>query len=143
MTGRHSKRPAAHAQVPAQRGPHPLGITDTQTHLEHLVTDESLGASAASRMPLGCLSESPGRRRPDKPGGAGQRAADPLMPLGIPPSWGLSPVDWHAHAHAIDITADHPLVSPVSVPGWWPRAVAATTAAPPRRWSFTPRTGQF
>lgn len=44
MAGRHSKRRGAHAQVPEQRGPRPLGITDAQTHLEHLVTDESLAA---------------------------------------------------------------------------------------------------
>jgi hypothetical protein len=37
-------------------------------------------------------------------------AADPLIPLEIPPSWGLSSLDWRAHA--IDIAADHP-------PGVW------------------------
>jgi hypothetical protein len=56
-------------------------------------------------------------------------------------SWGLSPVD--AHAHAIDIAAHHPLVSPVGLPSWWPGAVAVTAAAPPCWWSFTMRTGQF
>lgn len=40
MPGRH-RRQAAHAQVPAQRGPRPLGITDAHTHVEHLMTDES------------------------------------------------------------------------------------------------------
>ncbi len=44
MAGRHSKRRRAQAQIPAQRGSRALGITDAQTHLEHLVTDESLAA---------------------------------------------------------------------------------------------------
>jgi hypothetical protein len=44
MAGQHSKRRGAQAQVPEQRGPRPLGITDAQTHLEHLVTEESLAA---------------------------------------------------------------------------------------------------
>lgn len=44
MAGRHSKRPGARARIPEQRGPRPLGITDAQTHLEHLVTEESLAA---------------------------------------------------------------------------------------------------
>ncbi len=44
MAGRHSKRRGAPAQISEQRGPRPRGITDAQTHLEHLVTDESLAA---------------------------------------------------------------------------------------------------
>ncbi len=48
MAGRHSKRRGAPAQIPAQRGPRPLGITDAQTHLEHLVTEDSLAADRHS-----------------------------------------------------------------------------------------------
>ncbi len=44
MAGRHSKRRDAHAQIPERRGSRALGITDAQSHLEHLVTDESLAA---------------------------------------------------------------------------------------------------
>jgi hypothetical protein len=40
MTGRH-RRQAAHASIPVQRRPRPLGIIDAQTHIEHLMTDES------------------------------------------------------------------------------------------------------
>ncbi|MGH3548330.1 MAG: hypothetical protein ACRDQU_09505 [Pseudonocardiaceae bacterium] len=44
MAGRHSKRRGAHAQVLEQRGSRPLGITDALTHIEHLVSDESVAA---------------------------------------------------------------------------------------------------
>lgn len=45
MAGRHSKRVGGpHVRIPAQRGPRPLRITDARTHMEHLVTDESLAA---------------------------------------------------------------------------------------------------
>jgi hypothetical protein len=44
MAGRHSKRRVAHPQVPEQWGPRPLGITDALTHVEHLVSDESVAA---------------------------------------------------------------------------------------------------
>jgi hypothetical protein len=40
MTGRHRLQ-AERAQIPVQRRPRPLGIIDAQTHVEHLVTDES------------------------------------------------------------------------------------------------------
>lgn len=47
MAGRHSKRRRAHVQLPAQRGPRPVhitdavGITDARTRVEHLMTDVS------------------------------------------------------------------------------------------------------
>jgi len=44
VAGRHSKRRGARAQAPAQRGPRPLGITDAHTHIEHLVSDQSVAA---------------------------------------------------------------------------------------------------
>lgn len=40
MTGRH-RRQAERAQIPVQRRPRPLGIIDAQTHVEHLMTEES------------------------------------------------------------------------------------------------------
>lgn len=42
MAGRHSKHRDTHAQLPEQRGPRPVGITDARTHLEHLVSDQSV-----------------------------------------------------------------------------------------------------
>lgn len=42
MAGRHRKR--REAQVPQQWDPHSLGIIDAQTHLEHVVTEQSLAA---------------------------------------------------------------------------------------------------
>jgi len=43
MAGQHSKHRGAHAQLPEQRGPRPVGMTDARTHVEHLVSDESMG----------------------------------------------------------------------------------------------------
>jgi hypothetical protein len=58
MAGRHSKRPGAHMQLPEQRRSYTLGITDAQTHLEHLVTDASLAAHRHSgRFPAKCGTE--------------------------------------------------------------------------------------
>lgn len=58
MAGRHSKRPRAHAHIPEQRRSCTLGITDAQTHLEHLVTHESLAAHRHSgRFPATCGTE--------------------------------------------------------------------------------------
>jgi hypothetical protein len=72
----------------------------------------SRAGASVGRLP-GCLldglSESPGMRRPMNQGEQDPMAADPLT-LNIPLSWGLSPLDWHAHA--IDISADH-------LPGVW------------------------
>ncbi|MGH3766092.1 MAG: hypothetical protein ACRDTX_13250 [Pseudonocardiaceae bacterium] len=44
--GRHRRRPdAAYVRIPEQqRGPCPVGITDAHTHVEHLVSDESVAA---------------------------------------------------------------------------------------------------
>jgi hypothetical protein len=47
MTGRH-RRQAAHASIRVQHGPHPLGIIDAQTHVEHLMADESVRAHGDS-----------------------------------------------------------------------------------------------
>jgi hypothetical protein len=49
MAGAHRKRPGAHVrlpavEVPAQRGPRPMGITDALTDVEHLMTDDSAAA---------------------------------------------------------------------------------------------------
>ena len=59
MAGRHSKRAGgAHVRIPAQRGPRPLRITDARTHVEHLVTDESLAAHRhTGRYPALCGTE--------------------------------------------------------------------------------------
>lgn len=58
MAGRHSKRRGAHAEIPQQWRSCALGVTDAQTHLEHLVTDESLAAHRHSgRFPAKCGTE--------------------------------------------------------------------------------------
>lgn len=44
MAGKHRHQPhAVHVQLqlPAQRGPRPVGITDARTRIEHSMTDES------------------------------------------------------------------------------------------------------
>ncbi len=41
MACRH-RRQAAHAQVPEQRAPRPLGVTDAQTQVEHFLSEESV-----------------------------------------------------------------------------------------------------
>ncbi|MGH3844008.1 MAG: hypothetical protein ACRDS0_21565 [Pseudonocardiaceae bacterium] len=48
MAGKHRRRPA-HIPVPAQRRPRPIGITDANTGIEHLMSDEV----AAQRRRLG------------------------------------------------------------------------------------------
>ncbi len=43
MAGRHSRRVrSVPARVPMQHGPRWVGITDACTHVEHLVSDESV-----------------------------------------------------------------------------------------------------
>lgn len=54
MAGRH--RRGARAQVLVQRGPRPLGMTDSQTRLEHAVTDESVMAHRHSGRYLALCS---------------------------------------------------------------------------------------
>ncbi len=43
MAGRHRHRPAR-VRIPEQRGPRPLGITDANTEVEHLVTEDTVVA---------------------------------------------------------------------------------------------------
>ncbi|MGH3781561.1 MAG: hypothetical protein ACRDRO_13290 [Pseudonocardiaceae bacterium] len=55
MAGRHSKRPGTHAQIPSRWRAYTLGVTDAHSHVEHLVTDESLAANRHSgRFPAKC-----------------------------------------------------------------------------------------
>lgn len=56
MAGRH-RRQAAHVQIPEQRRPRPLGITDAQTHVQHLVSDESAWAHRHSGNYLALCGE--------------------------------------------------------------------------------------
>ena len=57
MAGKHSKRRGAHARIPEQRGPRPVGITDACTHLEHLVSDESVMAHRHTGIYLALCGE--------------------------------------------------------------------------------------
>lgn len=49
MAGRHRRR-AAHAQVPKQRGPRPVGVTDARTRVEHFLSRESAEHRHAGRF---------------------------------------------------------------------------------------------
>lgn len=45
MGARHRRRAGGvSARIPAQRRPRPVGVTDARTHVEHLVSEESLAA---------------------------------------------------------------------------------------------------
>jgi hypothetical protein len=45
MAGKHAKRPGVvYVRIPQQRAPRPVGITDANTRVEHLVSDESVMA---------------------------------------------------------------------------------------------------
>jgi hypothetical protein len=50
MAGRHSKRAGAHVGIPGQRGMRPFGVIDARTHVEHLVSEQSV----AARRHAGC-----------------------------------------------------------------------------------------
>lgn len=70
--GAHSKsRQGRHARIPEQRrGPRPLGITDAQTDVEHLMADPSVEHRHAGRylalcgtqVLAGSMSQPPGHR---------------------------------------------------------------------------------
>lgn len=49
MTGRHQRR-RAHARIPEQQQPRPLGIVDARTRVEHLVPDDLLAAPRLSYL---------------------------------------------------------------------------------------------
>jgi hypothetical protein len=50
MAGRHSKRAGAQVGIPGQRRMRSLGVIDARTHVEHLVSEQSV----AARRHAGC-----------------------------------------------------------------------------------------